>query len=155
MYNGRLTRTPSPSIVRNPKTMKAADRKAAEEAAMKGPWNDFETFAEWRNSRTAIQKVQVAVANLEPGNNSRQLRYVLVVSEKGRCTISTACSYLGTFVLLSQRAWCLSNCAGVEVPRVEKRSRGPNHIPNSSSLPDFPRSSPTFAPTVEWRRFSA
>jgi hypothetical protein len=54
--------------------MSKAEKKAAEEAAMKGPWSEFQSFAEWRNSRTAIQKVQVAVANLHPGNNSRQLR---------------------------------------------------------------------------------
>jgi hypothetical protein len=56
--------------------MKLADKKALEEAAMKGPWDEFENFAQWRESRTAIQKVQVAVAKLEPGNNSRMLRYV-------------------------------------------------------------------------------
>jgi hypothetical protein len=54
--------------------MTKEQKKAAEEAALQGPWNEFENFAEWRNSRTAIEKVQVAVANLHPGNNSRQLR---------------------------------------------------------------------------------
>jgi hypothetical protein len=54
--------------------MKSADKKAAEEAALQGPWSEFESFAEWKHSRTAMEKVQLVVANFEPGNNSRQLR---------------------------------------------------------------------------------
>jgi hypothetical protein len=56
--------------------MKSADKKAAEEAALAGPWSEFLNFAEWRNARTAMSKVQLSVANFQPGNNSRQLRYV-------------------------------------------------------------------------------
>jgi hypothetical protein len=80
--------------------MKAADKKAAEEAAMRGPWDEFENFAQWRESRTAIQKVQVAVANLEPGNNSRLLRYVTILSLIERCENSTATANCRTCVPL-------------------------------------------------------
>ena len=51
---------------------------SAEKYTQNSSWNGFETFHDWLNSRIAIPFIPLKVSKLNAGNNSRQLRWVVL-----------------------------------------------------------------------------
>ena len=45
----------------------------------KGSWCDFADWNSWKNSKIAVDNIQLLLVNFDKGINSRQLRYAEVV----------------------------------------------------------------------------
>ena len=109
---------PKQQSAKSTKTTAASDLQAFNKL-YQGSWCDFPDWNSWKQSKIAIENIQLPVANFTEGVNSRQLRYVNAVVLQ--CNSHNRTPY---FFLLHAYISKMNRASGVEVLRESIRQMG-------------------------------